>query len=267
MNINKEKLQKKLEELKQGFAGGSVQHVWKIEPGKHLIRVLPYPHFSSEHEGELAPELYFHYGVGKGGSILCPLKNKGGECPICEYVEQALTTSRTERLDKDVWKAVKNVEAVNQAFVPVLIRNVAEDDGSPMVRLWRINRSSYQKLIESLFDPDWEDFLDEKGGNDIKLVKEAASSLHQFGSITFQFSPKQTPIAESKEKINEVLQKIPDINKVYEMKSKEDIQKQLDGWVFGTSEEKKDIGGTIVDEDTNTESDVISDKLDSILNG
>lgn len=273
MALDLTKLQKKLDELKKTAGSSTQQHVWKLEPGKHVVRILPYQHFDKEHEGEIAPELYFHYGVGKGGGILCPLKNVGDPCPICEYIESVFAESPDGRLEKDVWKVMKSIEASSQPFVPVLIKSidgklVSEEDGSPMVRFWRANRQSYENLIATALDPEYGDYMDLEEGLDLRITKEAPSATKQFGEITIQFNRKSSPVATSKEAVKTVLAKIVDINTVYTMKTVAEIDKQLNEWLNPRANNKstpEDDINSGFDNDNIVDDKEMDDTLERIL--
>ena len=261
MLINKEKLAKKMEDLKKTSSGGASNYTWKMAIGKHVARVLPYPHFTGEEEGNLAPELYFHYGIG-GVTVLCLEKNFGKECPICNFAD---TLREDAKNDKEIWKQMKNIEAVVQPFVPVLVRSETEKDGSPMVKFWRMNKTNYLQLMEAVFDEDYEDFIDLKAGRDLKILKEDKTAQKPYGQITFTFAVKESAVAESSDKIKEIIAKIPNIKELYPAKTKEEVDKILHDMLY--PKEKKPVAGVEddVDEAVSTENKDMMDKLDSLL--
>jgi hypothetical protein len=52
---------------------------WRPSEGDQTIRILP------TRDGDPFKEFHFHYNVGKNPGILCPKKNYGEHCPICDF--------------------------------------------------------------------------------------------------------------------------------------------------------------------------------------
>src|SRR3990172_2265393 len=81
--------------------------LWKCGEGEHLLDIVPYPagkHDPKSKEGEWGYflDIWVHYGVGVNqDAYVCPARNYGQPCPICEYREDI---RRTEDYDEDLVK-------------------------------------------------------------------------------------------------------------------------------------------------------------------
>ena len=80
MGINLDKMREKLAALRgEGKGGDSV--FWRPEDGEQDIRIVPTA------DGDPFKEMWFHYNVEKGG-FLCPKRNFGDDCPVCDFASQ-----------------------------------------------------------------------------------------------------------------------------------------------------------------------------------
>ena len=72
--------------------------LFKPAEGENLIRILPPTWDDPEHYGF---DIFVHYNIGAdNAAYLCPLKNKGEPCPICEARETAEAEGDTEYAKK-----------------------------------------------------------------------------------------------------------------------------------------------------------------------
>ena len=76
MAIDLAKMRAKLEAVKNrgGKAG-----FWKPPEGESTIRIIP------TKDGDPFKDFHFHYNVGKSSGFLCPKRNYGDDCPVCEF--------------------------------------------------------------------------------------------------------------------------------------------------------------------------------------
>ena len=81
MALNIELMRQKLNNSQNKNAGKSTDTKW-LQEGDQTIRILP------TKDGDPFKEFHFHYNVGKNPGILCPKKNYGEHCPICDFASQ-----------------------------------------------------------------------------------------------------------------------------------------------------------------------------------
>ena len=85
MGINLEKMRAKLAAV-QNNGDSSKSAFWRPNDGNQTIRVVPTA------DGDPFKEVYFHYNVAKGG-ILCPKRNFGDSCPVCDFASNLRASS------------------------------------------------------------------------------------------------------------------------------------------------------------------------------
>ena len=79
MALNIELMRQKLNNSQNKNSGNKNDTKWKPSEGDQTIRILP------TKDGDPFKEFHFHYNVGKNPGILCPKKNYGEHCPICDF--------------------------------------------------------------------------------------------------------------------------------------------------------------------------------------
>ena len=260
MKIDRKKVEDKLNKLRSTGQGSN--KLWSPKPGVYTIRALEYPHFTEEFENDdICPEYWFHYNIAKG-SIVCLEKNFGEACPICEAVEKLRDAAVN---DVDVWKQMMSISAQPQAFLPVIVRDQEEPDGSPSVKLWRINKTIHADLLDQVLiadDDDEPNLFDLKQGVDLKVTKVGASAQNKFGKTTIVPKTKRTPIAGSKEEIKTIIEAIPKIEDIYEKKSEEDLQKMVDKWSSGIDDEPTTTNSSNDDESSDVDESLLNNLLE-----
>ena len=116
MAINMDLMRQKLAALRGDTRGGSETSVWfKPEEGETSIRIVPAP------DGDPLREMFFHYNVGnhKGG-VLCPKKNFGERCPICDFASQ-LWRDGSDNNDDETKNLAKSLFVRTRYFSPIAI--------------------------------------------------------------------------------------------------------------------------------------------------
>ena len=110
MGIDLDKIRQRKQALEnKGGAGNN--NFWRPQDGDQSIRIVPTP------DGDPFKDYFFHYNLGKPPGFLCPKKNFGDNCPVCDYAN-SLYNQGTE----DAQKAAKGLFARQRFFSPVLVR-------------------------------------------------------------------------------------------------------------------------------------------------
>ena len=134
-------------------------NLWKPQPGKQVVRIVPFKYNKS------TPfiELYFHYDLG-GRTYISPI-SFGRPDPVEEFADKLKSSG-----NRDDWRLGKKLEAKMRTFAPVLVRG-AENDG---VKFWGFGKTVYQELLSIITDPDYGDIADAKSGRDIVVEFKTA---------------------------------------------------------------------------------------------
>ena len=191
-------------------------NLWKPQPGKNQIRIVPYAHCK---ENPFI-ELFFHYEIGQR-SYLSPM-SFGRPDPIEEFAEKLKAGG-----NKDDWKLGKKLEAKMRTFVPVIVRG-QEKEG---VKFWGFGKTVYQELLTFIADPDYGDIADPATGRDIVVTfKTAEETGKAFPSTSIMVKPNQTPISEDTDVIDSVKNQV-EITSIYKEMSYEDLTGVLEDWL------------------------------------
>jgi hypothetical protein len=215
MGINLDAIRGRLNKLQNTTAKAAEQ--WKPTPGKHQIRLVPYK-FNKENP---FIELLFHYGINNK-TYLSP-SSFGRPDPIVEFAEKLKRMG-----DKEDWKAAKKMEPKLRTFIPVLVRG-EEGEG---VRFWGFGKTVYQEILGYIADPDYGDITDPETGRDIVVeIVSAEDSGTSYPVTTIRVKPKETPLAETEEKISKFLNEQKNITELYQELSYAELKSVLENWL------------------------------------
>lgn len=215
MAINLEAIRRRMAELNGARKNSSVQ-LWKPVPGEYKIRCLPWKDVSSD---QPFLERWFYYLDGQP-AILAP-KQFGKPDPINDLITKLFRSGKPE--DKEL---AKKLFAKNRVYVPMIVRG-EEDKG---VMAWAFGVKLHQRLLSFFVDDDFGDFLDPISGFDLKVsvVKKPAA---QFSEITVDIKGRPCKLHDDPEQAEKWLNSIPNLDNMYTLKSKEEIEASLNMWL------------------------------------
>jgi hypothetical protein len=214
MAIDLEAIKRKLNQLQT--TGARQNNLWKPEPGKQVVRIVPYQHDRSNP----FRELYFHYDLGKR-NYLSPVTH-GKPDPVVEFCEKLKASGNS-----DEWKLGKKMEPKMRTYVPVLVRG-KESEG---VKLWGFGKQVYQELLGFITDPDYGDITDPMGGRDILVEFTPSEGPGQFPKTTIRVKPNVTPMTEDKNVAESVAKNQPNLDDIFKEPSYDDLKEALENWL------------------------------------
>jgi len=221
MAINLDALKDRLNQLQN--TSSTKDHLWKPEPGKTQIRIVPYK-FDKDNP---FIELYFHYGLGN--KIFLSPVSSGNPDPVEKFSNKLKSTG-----NKEDWLLGKKLEPKMRTFAPVVIRG-RENEG---VKFWGFGKTVYQELLGFMTDPDYGDITDAINGRDIIVERiTPAEAGNQFGKTHIRVKPVQTPITDDKEQLEHIFQSQKDIKEVYTEPSYDDLKEALNNFLNPSEEE------------------------------
>jgi len=213
MDINS--IRKRLNQLQT--TSNRTSNLWKPQPGKQIIRVLPYKH----NKDNPFIELFFHFGLNSK-TYLSPI-TFGRPDPIEEFASKLKTSGNREE-----YQMARKLEAKMRTFAPVIVRG-EEGQG---VRFWGFGKTVYQELLSVIADPDYGDITDPVNGRDISVeFKTAEETGASFPKTTIRVKPNQTPITEDKAQLEGILDNQKDITELYQELSYEELTDVLNEWL------------------------------------
>ena len=221
-----ERIRAKIESIKnpkknQNGGNENYKSKWKSKPESQSdVRLFAYPYNQVE---EPFCELWFHYNLGY--SFLCPSKMKGTACAACDFSNQLAKRAKdnygTEEGKQDYFLS-KDTRA-KQRFVAAL---VDRSDPELTPKFWEFNEKTYLDLLQKLVDRDYKSYLSTTKGFDMTVTSQKIKDK-KYADVSFQFRPVVCRLAETDEKIKEVVGNLPKIETVYEMLSEEQIKQRL----------------------------------------
>ena len=213
MSINIGAMQKKLERLNNKGKASSDSAFWKPEDGLHEIRVLP------TSDGDPFKEFFFHYNVGSQ-SVMCPKRNFGEACPICEFATKLFKSGEDDNVT-----AAKSLFVRQRFCSPILVRG-SEKDG---VKVWSYSKTVYEELLKMVLDPDVGDITDLENGFDIKVDKGKANGA-RFSMMKIKPKAKSSPMCKglASQECKDLLESIPDFSGLFTRMSSKEVQQALD---------------------------------------
>ena len=196
---------------------------WKPEPGKQVVRIVPYKH----NKDNPFIELFFHYNLGNNKTYLSPL-SFGRPDPVQEFADKLKSTG-----NKDEWIQGKRLEPKMRTFAPVIVRG-RESEG---VKFWGFGKTVYQELLGVIADPDYGDITDATNGRDIGIDRQTpAEAGNQYGKTTVRVKPNMTPITEDADMLQGIFDNQSDLTELYTEPSYDELKEVLQNYLNPSDE-------------------------------
>jgi hypothetical protein len=190
--------------------------LWKPQPGKTQIRIVPY----ELNKDNPFIELFFHYNLNNR-SYLSPI-SFGRPDPIEEFAQKLRASG-----NKEDYQLSRKLEAKMRTFAPVVVRG-EEKQG---VKFWGFGKTVYQELLSIIADPDYGDITDPVNGRDVVVeFLSAEETGASFPKTNIRVKPNQTPVSDEPETL-ELVKKQQDIREIYQEQSYDDLTEILNEWL------------------------------------
>ena len=230
---------------------------WKPEPGKQVVRVVPYKH----NKDNPFIELFFHYNLGNNKTYLSPL-SFGRPDPVAEFADKLKSTG-----NKDEWIQGKRLEPKMRTFAPVIVRG-KESEG---VKFWGFGKTVYQELLGVIADPDYGDITDATNGRDIGIDRQTpAEAGNQYGKTTVRVKPNQTTITDDATLLESIMDNQSDLVELYNEPTYDELKEVLQNYLNPSDDSEVAQTTTTteqVSEKTETKSTAdVSDAFDELFN-
>ena len=218
MSLDIAKMKAKLEASKNPKGGSQDSTKWKPSEGDQTLRILPTA------DGDPFKEFHFHYNVGKNPGILCPKKNHGEHCPVCEFAS-SLWREGMDNNDDNAKREAKKLFVRKRYFSPILVRG-EEEKG---VRIWSYGKMAYELLLGLVLDPDYGDITDPETGTDIVLTYTVPGTPGSFPKSQIKARRRPSVLCdESVGDCNDLLGSVPDISSIFTRVTPDEVQAMLD---------------------------------------
>ena len=219
-------------------------NLWKPQPGKTQIRIVPYE-FNKDNP---FIELFFHYNLNNR-SYLSPI-SFGRPDPIEEFAQKLKASG-----NKEDYQLSKKLEAKMRTFAPVIVRG----EESQGVRFWGFGKTVYQELLSIIADPDYGDITDPVNGRDVSVeFISAEESGASFPKTNIRVKPNQTPISDEPSVLELVKTSQKDITEIYQEQSYDDLTNVLNEWLNPSEDSTEEEE---VKQETTSTSDLATSKV------
>jgi hypothetical protein len=190
-------------------------NLWKPQPGKQTVRIVPYSH---RKENPFL-EMYFHYDLGKK-TYLSPV-TFGNPDPVVEFADKLKSTG-----DRDEWIMGRKIEPKMRTYVPVVVRG-KESEG---VKFWGFGKTVYSELLSIISDPDYGDITDLMNGRDITVEFIPAEGADRFPKTSIRVKPNTSAVTDDKAIATKITNQ-PKITDIFPEPSFEELEKALEQWM------------------------------------
>ena len=203
----------------------TTKNFWKPEPGKQVVRIVPYKH----NKANPFIELFFHYNLGNNKTYMSPV-SFGRPDPVQEFADKLKSTG-----EKDEWIQGKRLEPKMRTFAPVIVRG-QESEG---VKFWGFGKTVYQELLSVIADPDYGDITDATNGRDIGIERQTpAEAGNQYGKTTVRVKPNQTAITEDSEMLQSIFDNQAELTELYTEPTYDELKDALANYLNPSSDEE-----------------------------
>jgi len=189
-------------------------NLWKPEPGKQRVRIVPYVH---RKENPFL-EMYFHYDIAKR-SMLSPI-TFGNADPVVEFAEKLKKTG-----DKDEWLMGRKIEPKMRTYVPVIVRG-KESEGP---KFWGFGKTIYAELLSIISDPDYGDITDLMNGRDIDVEFTPAEG-GGYPKTSIRVKPNTSAATEDKDVAKKIMNQAK-ITDIFPEPTYEELETTLKEWM------------------------------------
>lgn len=227
MAIDLDAIRKKLNQLSGNNSRRNV--MWRPEVDTETtVRLLSF----KDNDGQPFKELWFYYNIGNNPGLLAPYQF-GKPDPFQELITKLRDDGANG--DKSAYELAKKLYPKMRCYAPVIVRG-EEGEG---VKLWSFGKQVYQNLLNIMLDEDYGDITDPSSGRDIK-IKCYQKPGTQWKLTDIVARPKVTPLSEDASQAKEWLDTMPDPNDLYETKSYEQLEKIINDWLTGDTDDDSD---------------------------
>ena len=225
MGIDLKKMKEKLGKLQN--KGNNRSLFWRPSDGEQTVRIVPTA------DGDPFKEYWFHYNLGNNAGFLSPKKNYGESDPLNDFVQSLYSENTEESI-----KMAKSLSARQRFFAPVIVRG-EEEKG---VRVWGFGKQVYEQLLNLVLNPEYGDITDIKEGTDLNL-KYGKPTGASYPVTTLTPSRKTSTICPdlSDEECAALLEKIPDLDSLFDRKTPEQVGTLLNAYLAGDSEDAEEV--------------------------
>ncbi len=188
---------------------------WSPESGDHVIDVIPYL-AGDKHPDQKSDtvcdrlDVYAHRGVGPTEDwVLCPARNYGKPCPICEHQD----VMRKNGEDED---DIREIGPKRRVLYQIICLNTRKDEDAG-VQLWEVSHWLFDKQLSALSRKKNILFASIDHGHTIEFTKDGKGKGTEYSALYFDQEERE-PLDD------EILDQTVSIDDYLELKTYEEIE-------------------------------------------
>ena len=231
MALDLSRMKEKLQTSESGGRSKGDSAFWRPAEGDQEIRILP------TEDGDPFKVYHFHYNLGEAsrGGVLCPKRQYGDNCPICDFASKLWQEGTDESK-----KMAKSLFVRQRFFSPVIVRG---EEGVG-VKVWGYGKTIYETLLGLVLNPDYGDITDVDTGVDLSLTYTLPKTKGAFPTTNLVPKRKSSAIDRDKKVVKAILESIPDIESQFQRKSTKDVQAILESFLDPSGGPMDDVRNT-----------------------
>jgi len=210
---------KKLTQEQQERTDRIKKYIWKPEPGKQVVRIVPYQYSPDFPFIEL--KFYYDFNGDKINYLSPSTINE--KDPIVELSNRLMK-------NRETWQKGAKLQPKLRTYVPIIVRG-KEEEG---VKFWGFGARVCKQLMEVVNEPEFGDITDLNNGCDITVDFKSAESLNaDFPDTTVTPKRLSSPVIDPshpkvKEILNLITNKQQNILDIYVVASYEELSAALE---------------------------------------
>ena len=119
-----------------------------------------------------------------------------------------------------------------RVFAPVVVRG-EEEKG---IRIWGFSKTTYERLLSIVLDPEYGDVTDVHNGTDIRL-DYGKKSGQMYASTELRPNRRTSALAGSDEEMDRIMSTMPDFDEIFSETTVDEASKLLEQTLSGASED------------------------------
>ena len=251
MGIDLDKMRNKYAKL-NNKGGSSDDRFWKPQEGTQTIRIV------CPLDGDPFRDYLYHYRLGADSNVtfISP-RTFGKTDPIAEFGNQLWNegTDESKEMARKFFPKMR-------VFAPVVVRG-EEEKG---VRIWGFSKTTYERLLNIVLDPEYGDVTDIHNGTDIRL-DYGKKSGQMYASTELRPNRRTSALAGSDEEMDRIMSTMPDFSETFSETTVDEAKTLLEQTLSGASDDTSEGRGQYNSSSSNDTTSVtdIENAFDELL--
>ena len=221
MGIDLDKMRNKYAKL-NNKGGSTDDRFWKPQEGTQTIRIV------CPLDGDPFRDYLYHYRLGADNNVtfISP-RTFGKTDPIAEFGNQLWNegTDESKEMARKFFPKLR-------VFAPVVVRG-EEEQG---VRLWGFSKTTYERLLNIVLDPEYGDVTDIHSGTDIRL-DYGKKSGQMYASTELRPNRRTSALAKTEAEIDNIMSTMPDFSEIFKETTTDEANELLGQTLSGATDD------------------------------